>query len=140
MNPSKVLEYLNNTFFLVQEKYENINIQILKSAMIYQYIYFCEFQDYITIEKILVEQHGEIGLIGPANGCCTSILEKLFGKFKCCHMHSAFHKAYGRFYSKYRRGRGYCYVLKRTPKWIKKSPIFGHLTGFIWSMFNSNKF
>ena len=108
MKPSKVLEYLDSTLSLVQQKYEKyINIQILKSAMIYQYIYFCEFQEVITKENILVEQHGEIGLIGPANGCCTNILEKLFGKFKCCHMHSAFHDAYGRFYSKYKRGRGY---------------------------------
>ena len=85
---------------------------------------------------------GEIGLIGPGNSCFTQVLERLFGKFKCCHLHSAFYDAYGRFFIKYRLGRGYCYVIPKnmTTHWLKNSPIFGHVSGFIWSAINSSKY
>ena len=83
----------------------------------------------IKINDILELYDGEIGLIGPGSGCFTHILEKLFGKIKCCHLHSAMHDAYGRFLIKYQRGRGYCYVIPEniTPYCFKNSPISGHI-------------
>ena len=96
----------------------------------------------LTISEILDLYDGEIGLLGPGNGCLTKILEKLFGKIKCCHLHSCFHDAYGRVFTKYQRGRGYCYVLPEniTPHCLKNSPIIGHISGFIGSIVISNKY
>ena len=53
-------------------------------------------------------------------------------------MHSAFHDAYGRFYTKYKLGKGYLYALseKYTPEWMKKCALLGHITGFLWCIKN----
>ena len=117
-----------------------IDIQILKSVLICQCLYYNEFHAVVSIDDILLDNENGIRLIGPGNGCTTGVLEKLFGKFKCCHVHSALHDAYGRCYTKYKKGRGYSYVLKKSPKFLKTSLLFGHIAGFIWSIKNSSKF
>ena len=139
MNPKKALKYVRDTLFCVQTE-DKIDIQILKSVLIYQCLYYNEFHTVLFIDDILLDNENEIGLIGPGNGCLTGVLKILFGKFKCCHVHRALHDAYGRFYTKYKKGRGCCYVLKKAPKFLKASPLFGHITGFIWSIKNSSKF
>ena len=140
MNPKKALEYVNDTLYFIQAEHKKIDEQILKSVLIYQCLYYNEFHTILSVDDILLENENEIGLIGPGNGCLTGVLEKLFGSFKCCHVHSALHDAFCRFYTKYKKGRGHCYVLKDAPKFLKASPLFGHITGFIWSIKNSSKF
>ena len=141
-NPQFALNHLKENFMKIKKLNQNIDDQILKSVMIYKLLYFSEFNKVLTLSEILDLYDGEIGLIGHGNGCLTKILEKLFGKIKCCHLHSCFQDAYGRFFTKYRRGRGYCYVLPEniTPYCPKKSPILGHISGFIWSIFNSHRY
>ena len=140
MNPKNALKYVSDTLFCVQAEHRKINEQILKSVLIYQCLYYNEFHTILSVDDILLEHENEIGLIGPGNGCTTGVLEKLFGKFKCCHVHSALYDAFGRFYTKYKKGRGYCYVLKKSSKFLKTSPLFGRITGFVWSIKNSSKF
>ena len=110
--------------------------------MIYKLLYFSEFNKLITINEILDLYDGEIGLIGPGNGCLTYILERLFGKINFFHLHSAFHDAYGRFFMKYKRGRGYCYVIPEntTTHCLKNSSLLGHISGLIWSIIHSSEY
>ena len=142
VNPQFALNYLKENFRNVKSSNQSIDDQILKSAIIYKLLYFSEFNKSISINEILDLYDGEIGLIGPGNSCFTYILERLFGKIKCCHLHSAFHDAYGRFFTKYQRGRGYCYVIPEnmTTHCLKNSPLLGHISGFIWSIINSSKY
>ena len=58
----------------------------------------------------------------------------MFGKSLFCHTHSILHDAYGRFYKKYGLDRGYCYALKRSKKFMKRIPLFGHISGFIFAL------
>ena len=142
VSPQFALNYLKENFRNVKSLNQSIDDQILKSAIIYKLLYFNEFNKLITINEILDLYDGEIGLIGPGNGCFTYILERLFGKIKCCHLHSAFHDAYGRFFMKYQRGRGYCYVIPEnmTTHCLKNSPLLGHISGFIWSIIYSSEY
>ena len=121
---------------------QSVHDQVLKGAMIYKLLYFRECNNLITINEMLNLYDGEISFIGPKDGCFTYILDRLFGKIKCCHLHSAFHDAYGNFFTKYQTDRGYCYVLHEniTPYCLNNSPIFGHISGFIWSIINSGKY
>ena len=126
MNPENALKYVSDTLFLCTAEHK-IDIQILKSVLIYQCLYYTEFHTLLSVDDILLYNENEIGFIGPGNGCTTGVLEKLFGKFKCCHVHSALHYAYGRFYTKYKKGRGYSYVLKKAPKFLKTSSLLENL-------------
>lgn len=142
VNPQFALNYLKENFKNVKSLNQSIDDQILKSVIIYKLLYFSKFNKLITIDEILDLYDGEIGLISPGNGCITYVLERLVGRFRCCHLHSAFHDAYGRFYVKYQKGRGYCYVIPEnmTTHYFKKSPLFGHITGFVWSVLNSSNY
>ena len=50
--------------------------------------------------------------------------------------HVIFYDAFGRFYNRYRRGRGYCYVFNCGNRFLKKSPLFGHIAGIVYWLFN----
>ena len=141
VNPQFTVNYLKENVRNEKSLNKSIDDQILKSAMVYT-LYFSEFNKTITIDEILDLYDDEKGLLGPVNGCFTHILERVFGKFKCCHLHSAFHDAYGCFFTKYRMGHGYCYVMPEniTTHCLKNSPILGHISGFIWSITNSSKY
>ena len=93
-----------------KRKHLNINQEILKSALVFQYLALKHLNALITIDDILSENHGETGLIGHGNSCITHCLERLCGGSEIFHLHSALHDAQGRFYKKYRKGRGYCYA------------------------------
>ena len=142
VDPQLALNYLKENFTDIKSLNPKINDQILKSATVYKLLYFSEFNKIITVDEILNTFDGEIGLIGPGNGCFTYTLETLFGKIKCCHLHSAFHDAYGRFFMKYKRGRGYCYVIPKnmTTHCLKNSPLLGHISGLIWSIIYSSEY
>ena len=137
-----VLRTLQIQYPNCKKTYPGINEQILKSAIVYKILYQFYLRDRISIPEILEMYDGEIGLIGPSNGRCTHFLEKLFGGFDCCHMHSCFHDAYGRFYQRYKRSNGYLYVFDGNwvPSWAKSSPLLGHISGFVWCMKNSQRF
>ena len=79
VNPQFVLNYLKENFMDIKSLNQSIDDQILKSDIVYKLLYFSEFNKLITINEILDLYNGEIGLIGPGNGCLTYILERLFG-------------------------------------------------------------
>ena len=128
------------THFIKQTKSNNpeINEKILKSCLAYQYLYHKHFNTYLSVEEILVLNNGEIGLIGPSNGCLTGFLEKTLGLIDTLHSHSILHDAFGRFYTKYKLDRGYMYVIPEnlSTKRMKVSPLSCQLLGIFYCAFN----
>ena len=76
---ANIIKYVEH--FLAETKEENkeVNEVILKSALVYQYLYHKHFDDLLTVKDVLEMNNGEIGLIGNGNGLSTKILERLFG-------------------------------------------------------------
>ena len=135
---SETIKYVKCLFKKTKQQHNNVNDVILKSALVYQYLYLCNFDTMIPINDILELNNNEIGLIGPGNGCLTRFLERIFGHFDMLHSHSILHDAFGRFHDHYLKDRGYTYVIPRnkTPKWIKRSPLCGQISGLIYCAFN----
>ena len=138
---SETIKYVKCSFKKTKQQHNNVNDVILKSALVYQYLYLCNFDTMIPIHDILELNNNEIGLIGPGNGCLTQFLERMFGGSDILHSHSILHDAFGRFHDHYLKDRGYTYVIpkNRTPKWIKKSPLCGQISGLIYCAFNKIK-
>ena len=131
---SETIKYVNCLFEITKPKYEKVNDVILKSALVYQYLYLNNFDILISIDDILELNNNEIGLIGPGNGCLTQFLERIFNQSDILHSHSILHDAFGRFYAHHQLDRGYTYVIhkNRTPKFIKRSPLCGQISGLIY--------
>ena len=130
----EVIEYVNHTFERTKQEHNSVNDVILKSALVYQYLYLNNFNILISIDDILELNNNEIGLIGPGNGCLTQFLERIFNQSDILHSHSILHDAFGRFYAHHQLDRGYTYVIhkNRTPKYIKRSPLCGQISGLIY--------
>ena len=126
-NPEEVIKYIHNYNL-------DSSSPILSSAVAYQYLYLKHFIKVKPIKDILEENKYDIELIGPGHTKCTGILECMFGKSLFCHTHSILHDAYGRIYKKYGLGRGYCYALKRSKKFMNMISLLGHITGFIFAL------
>ena len=129
-----VLKYVNHFLEETKQEHGEINEVILKSALVYQYLYHKHFNDLLTIKDVLEMNDGEIGLIGAGNGCSTKILEKLFGWSQRLHTHSILHDAFGRFYCDFGHDRGYLYMIpaRYTPSYLKKFPLCGQIFGLIF--------
>ena len=89
----ETIEYVVYYFEETKQKYNNINDVILKSTLVYQYLCLKNFKIYMTIDEALEENNGEIGLIGPGNGCTTHLLERICGCCDILHSHSILHDA-----------------------------------------------
>ena len=135
---SETIEYVNHSFEYAKKEHNGVNDVILKSALVYQCLHITNFDTYISIDDVLELNDNEIGLIGPGNGCLTWFLERIFNQSDILHSHSILHDAFGRFYDHYSLGRGYTYVVpdNRTPKWVKRSPLCGQISGLIYCAFN----
>ena len=131
---SETIGYVNRFFEETKRKHNSVNDVILKSALVYQYLYLCHFDISISIDEVLELNNNEIGLIGPGNRCLTWFLEKMFGGSDILRSHSIIHDAFGRFYVHHSLDRGYTYVIpkNRTPKWMKRSPLCGQISGLIY--------
>ena len=144
-SPRKVIKFMNENFYLFEKQYEDIDKTVLKAAIAYKYLLavYLDIKN-VTIEQILIENDYDIGLIGPGHSCLTSLCETLFSNHICnttchffnstCHLHSILHDCYGRLFLKYNQGRGYVYMFN-APKWMKKSPFFGHISGLLYSIY-----
>ena len=110
---------------------ENVNPVIIKSALIYQYLLLKYIRKKDSVKNIINSYNGEIGLIGPGNGRITCCLEALFSRCTFCHDHSSFHDAYGRFYTRYGYGSGYCYLFSQFTKILQKKSIVWKYYWFI---------
>ena len=82
---SETIGYVNRFFEETKQQHNNVNDVILKSALVYQYLYLCNFDTMIPINDILELNNNEIGLIGPGNGCLTWFLEKMFSGSDILH-------------------------------------------------------
>ena len=133
---SETIKYVKCLFKKTKQQHNNVNDVILKSTLVYQYLYLCNFDTMIPIDDILKLNNNEIGLIGPGNGCLTRFLERMFGGSDILHSHSILHDAFGRFYAHHSLDRGYTYVIpkNRTPKCIKRSPLCGQISGLIYCL------
>ena len=135
---SETIEYVNRFFEETKQQHNNVNDVILKLALVYQYLYLKHLNKHISVDDVLELNNNEIGLIGPGNGCSTHILEIIFNGSNILHSHSILHDAYGRFYDHYSSDRGYTHVIPEncTPKWVKRSPLCGQISGLIYCTFN----
>ena len=133
-SPRNVIKFMNENFYLFEKQYEDVDKTVLKAAIAYKYLLavYLGIKN-VTIEQILIEQDNNIGLIGPGHGCLTSLCEKLCPN-RFCHLHSILHDCYGRILKKYGQGPGYVYMFN-APNWMKKCPLFGHITGLIYSIY-----
>ena len=132
----ETIKYVNCLFEITKPKYEKVNDVILKSALVYQYLYLNNFDILISIDDVLKLNNNEIGLIGPGNGCLTHFLERIFNWSDILHSHSILHDAFGRFYDHHQLDRGYTYVIhkNKTPKCVKRSPLCGQISGLIYCL------
>ena len=110
---SEIIKYVNLSFERTKREHNNVNDVILKSALVYQYLHITNFNEYISIDEVLELNNNEIGMIGPGNGYCTWLLEKLFSQSDIVRSHGILHDAFGRFYTHHLSDRGYVYVLPK---------------------------
>ena len=137
-SPRKVTKFINENLYLFEDKYKNIDRNVLKAAISYKYLLavYLNIKN-ITLDQIVIEHEYDIGLIGPGHSCLTSICEKICPN-RVCHLHSILHDVYGRLYLTYNVGPGYVYMFNNAPNWMnwmKKSPFFGHITGLLYSIY-----
>ena len=117
----KYVDYFYNT--TKSDFDESVNPVIIESALIYQYLLVKYMGKKDSVQNIINSYNGEIGLIEPGNGNITCCLEALFSRYTFCHVHSSFHDAYGRFYTRYGYGSGHCYLFHNLPTFCKKSIV-----------------
>ena len=110
---SETIKYVKHCFKKNNQKHNSVNDVILKSALVYQYLYLRNFKTYLSIDRVLELNDNEIGLIGPGNGCLTQLLERIFYQSDILHSHSILHDAFGRFYDHHQLDRGYTYVIPK---------------------------
>ena len=132
----EVINYVQFYFEQTKEVYFETEDVILKSCLVYQYLYIHHFKRYLSIKEILDLSDGDIGLIGPGNGYLTWFFERTIGNIQIIHSHSILHDAFGRFYNRYQLNRGYTYVFNRSFKWMKVSPLCGQISGLIYCAFH----
>ena len=133
---SDTIEYVKYCFKIFKPEHKDVDDVILKSALVYQYLYLNHYDIMLPIDDVLELNNNEIGLIGPGNGCLTHIFERIFNRSDISHSHSILHDAFGRFYAHNSLDRGYTYVIpeNKTPRWVKKSPLCGQVSGLIYCL------
>ena len=58
----EVIEYVNHTFERTKQEHNSVNDVILKSALVYQYLYLRNFKTHISINRVLELNDNEIGM------------------------------------------------------------------------------
>ena len=96
---------------LIVEQYPDYHEQILKSALVYQYLHRKYFKLNMPINAIIKLEHS-MGLTGPGDGLLAKFLQNTLGWSELIQTHSILHAAFGRFYLRYEKGRGYMYSHK----------------------------
>ena len=129
-----LLRFVQKSFKEIKEKHPDIDDKILKASLVYRFLHFYYFEKDISISEIIEINGAGFGFIGPGNGRLTQFLERVLGWSNVFNSHAILHDAFGRFYSKFQFGSGYTYMINEryTPRLIKKSPFFGHITGLAY--------
>ena len=135
-SPIKVDKFMNENLYLFEDKYKDVNRNVLTAAIAYKYLLavYLNVKD-VTLHEVLIENEYDIGLIGPGHSCLTSLCEKI-GPNHLCHLHSILHNCYGRLLLYHNVGHGYVYMF-HAPNWMKCSPFFGHISGLLYLMYYS---
>ena len=123
--PTDVIKYLIDNFAFIKNNYADVYSREIYSALVYQYILNRHGYD-ISIDQIL-EDEPYIGLLGQKDEF------EVFHTISFLRLHAILHDAFGRVYTKYKLDRGYCYAFN-APEFLKKSPFFGHITGFCFCL------
>ena len=134
---NKIIRYVRWFTRDAERKNPGVDKRILKSALVYQFLYHKHFNKYVEVRDILLE-HEDIGLIGYGDGCLTHLLEHTLGWINVLQTHAILHDAFGRFYVKHSLDRGYSYAFPRfmTTKFNKLSPLSGQLSGLWYCVLN----
>ena len=109
-----IIHYVN--FYYPTIKYIRYSEDIIKTALIYRFLYEHYVKDYITLESIIYKLD-----ILPIKSN-SSIIRN----------HLIFHRAFKSFYKHYKAGRG-CVYLFDSPI---KSEVLGYLTGIFYWIFH----
>ena len=131
-----IIKYVEHSFEETKKQYPYVDDSILKSSLVYQFLYHKHFNKLHTVENIL-HVHKDIGLIGPGSGCITRFLERTLGWIDVLNSHGILHDAFGRFYDYYSLDRGYTYALSEsaTSRLMKRSPLCGQISGILYCIF-----
>ena len=62
---SETIKYVNCFFEETKQQHNSVNDVILKSTLVYQYLYLRNFKTYISVDRVLELNDNEIGLVGP---------------------------------------------------------------------------
>ena len=110
----------------------------IKGIIIFTYLHKKNFNTGLPDEVYEELIKDGIGLIGPGNGCFTALLHRLFGWHPYMKSHGILHDAYGQFYNKYHRDKGYMYTIdeSKTFNWMKKCMFLGQITGLYYCIKN----
>ena len=110
----------------------------IKSIVIFTYLHEKHYNTGLPDEVYKELIHDGIGLIGPGDGWLTAILHKLFGWHPYIRSHGILHDAYGQFYNRYGKVKGYMYTIneKKTYPWMKKCMFLGQITGLYYCIKN----
>ena len=122
---------------LIVEQYPDYHEQILKSALVYQYLHRKYFKLNMPINAI-IELEPSIGLTGPGDGFLAKFLQNTLGWSELIQTHSILHDAFGRFYLHHGKGRGYMYSHKSkfTNDEDKRTCCKGQISGLLYCLFN----
>jgi len=128
---NQLFEFVSDRYQLAKQRLNQVEDRIVISILVYQYLSFLyEVHPIPNVEDIYCIENGDIGLIGPGHGCLTVLFECLCQKSKVFKLHAVLHDAFGRFYKRYKKSRGYCYAFSHQKAWLSSSPLLGHLSGF----------
>lgn len=127
----EILKYVKYYFNETKQEHSQINDVILKSVLVYQYLYLKHFKKYISVSDIIELNDDGLGLIGPGNGCITWLLERTLGWSDIIHSHSILHDAFD-----HSLDRGYTYIIPEniTPDHIKRNPLCGQIIGLLYCL------
>ena len=128
----QIIKYITHSLPETKEQHPVINEKIIKSALVYQYLFHYHFVKHITINEI-INNHPDIGLLGP-NKHINNILERLFNGNHILCWHSVLHDSFGRFYNDYKKDRGYIYAFKIPDylTFLKGNMFLGQISGIIY--------
>lgn len=133
MNEQRVLiDRVRENIDEYSKEYPDINIRRLKALLLYRTLY--HFQTGIAMSHLdaIRECDLSIGLIGPGSSISTRILDYFLSRYEIFRTHAIIHDSYGQFYKNHHKNRGYCYSMSKSFKFMKKSPLCGHISGLLW--------
>ena len=109
-----IVHYVN--FYYPTIRNLNFPENIIKTALIYRFLYESTFKKYITLEAIIYKMD----------------LQSIKTNSRVLNNHLIFYKAFKSFYDHYKLGRGCVYVFDSPIR----SEILGYLSGIIYWIFH----